>query len=260
MRPVWPLLAFALLTLLACCSSSEGDDDTVAADDDSAGEPQLRHRAVFVGIDGVRADAVQAADTPRLDALLGTAAYSFDARTHDGTTSSAPGWTSIFTGVQPAKHGVPANGEYDDRDDAYPTFFKRAVDDLGVTTALAYQWVDIGARIVELEAATEASWADDPEITEWTVDRILNGDHSLHALVLDDVDHAGHAHGFTVDAPDYLAAITLADAQLGQLLDAIATRPEDEAWLVVVTTDHGGTPEGGHGDPIPDCQEIFLVV
>lgn len=260
MRPLIPVLAFALLTLLVCCSSSQEDDDAVAGDDDSAGEHQLRHRAVFVGIDGVRADAIVAAATPRLDALLGAAAYSFDARTHDGVTSSAPGWTSIFTGVQPAKHGVPANGEYADRDDAYPTFVKRAVDDLGITAALAYQWVDIGANIVEIDSVAEASWADDPEITEWTVERILEGDHVLHALVLDDVDHAGHAHGFTVDAPDYLAAITTADTQLGQILDAIATRPDDEAWLVVVTTDHGGTPEGSHGDAILDCQTIFLVV
>jgi len=247
------LLALALFGCKTTPAASPGDDD-------SAPEPELRHRAVFVGIDGVRPDALQAAATPRLDALLGAAAWSLDARTHDGVTSSAPGWTSIFTGVQPAKHGVPANGEYGDRDDDYPTFVKRAVDDLGITAALAYQWLDIGANIVETGAVAEASWSDDPEITAWMVERIAEDSHGLHALVLDDVDHAGHEFGFSAGAQGYLDAIAFADGQLGQVIDAIAARPDDEAWLLVLTTDHGGTAEGSHGDPIPDCQTIFLVV
>lgn len=247
------LLGLALVGCKTTPSASPGDDDSVA-------EPQLRHRAIFVGIDGVRPDALQVADTPHLDALLPSAAWTFDARTHDGVTSSAPGWTSIFTGVQSAKHGVPANGEYAARDDAYPTFVKRAKDELGVTTALAYQWVDIGARIVETEAVAEASWADDPEITAWMLERLAEGDHGLHALVLDDVDHAGHEFGFSAEAQGYLDAIAVADTQLGQIVAAVAARPDDEAWLLVVTTDHGGTAEGSHGDLVEDCQKIFVVV
>jgi predicted AlkP superfamily pyrophosphatase or phosphodiesterase len=244
------------LTLVGCKTTPEASP----GDDDSAPAPQQRHRVMFVGIDGVRPDALQAATTPNLDALLEMAAWTMDARTHDGVTSSAPGWTSIFTGVQSAKHGVPANGEYDDRDDAYPTFVKRAVDELGITAALAYQWLDIGARIVEAEAVAEASWADDPEITTWMVERVVDGDHDLHALVMDDVDHAGHEFGFSATAQGYLDAIAVADTQLGQVLAAMDARPEDEAWLLVVTTDHGGTAEGSHGDPIEDCQRIWMVV
>ncbi len=251
-------LATLLLTvaLVGCKTTPEASP----GDDDSSPEPQLRHRVVFVGIDGVRPDALQAAPTPNLDALLEAAAWILDARTHDGVTSSAPGWTSIFTGVQPAKHGVPANGEYDDRDDAYPTFVKRAKDELGVTTALAYQWLDIGARIVEAEAVAEASWADDPEITAWMVERIAEGGHGLHALVLDDVDHAGHEFGFDAAAQGYLDAIAVADGQIGQIVAAIDARPEDEAWLLVLTSDHGGTAEGSHGETIEDCQRIWLAV
>lgn len=251
------LTTLLLVLILTGCKTTPAASP---GDDDSAPEPQLRHRAVFVGIDGTRPDALQAANTPNLDALLASAAYTFDARTHDGVTSSAPGWTSIFTGVQSAKHGVPANGEYDDRDDAYPTFIARAVDELGITAALAYQWLDVGARIVETEAVAEASWADDPEITAWTVERIAEADHTLYALVLDDVDHAGHDFGFDAGAQEYLDAIALADGQLGQVMGAIDARPDDEAWLLVLTTDHGGTPGGSHGDLVEDCQWIWLVV
>jgi len=239
-----------LLTLLMGCPT--GDDDDSAADD-------RQHRALFIGLDGARPDAVLAADTPAIDSLLPTAAYSFNARTHMvGDTSSASGWTSIFTGVDGNKHGVLANGEYEPRDDSYLTFFKRAKLELSVTTALAYQWMDIGTQIVEADAVDEASWSTDADITGWTVERIGEKNYGLLATILDDIDHAGHEYGFSPDSPDYLAAIEAADGQIQQMLDAIEQRPDDEAWLVVISTDHGGDGTS-HGIQNEACQTIWFI-
>ncbi len=236
--------------LLLGCSDPEQD---------SAATTQ-RPRALFVGMDGVRPDALQVAAIPELDSLLPQAAYSFRATTHLGAdTSSAPGWTSIFTGVQADKHGVWENGDYDGRDDAYPSFMLRAVEQLGASTSLAYQWADIGMNIVEYEAVNQAYWSGDEEIALWTAEAIGDEAFDLHAVVFDDTDHAGHEYGFDAEAAGYLAAIEEADRQLGLLLEAIEARPASEDWLVVVTTDHGG--EGtSHGEQNEACQTIWLVV
>ena len=228
-------------------------------DDDDSADVGRQQRVLFIGLDGTRPDAVLAADTPAIDSLLPMAAYSFDARTHMvGDTSSAAGWTSIFTGVDGNKHGVLANGEYEPRDPDYPTFFLRAKQELNVTTGLAYQWMDIGTQIVEAEAVDAASWSTDADIIAWTAERIAQKDYGLLATVLDDIDHAGHDGGFTPDNPGYLTAIETADGQLQVLLDAIEARPDDEDWLVVLTTDHAGdgTSHGIHNDA---CETIWFV-
>ena len=252
------LLALLVCSWLGCAGNTPADDDTAGDDDTAAAKPL---KVLVLGVDGVRADAVQAASTPQLDALLPQAAYSFDARTHMGAvTSSGPGWSSFFTGVNADKHNVWSNGEYADKSDDYPSYLLRAKDELGSGTALAYQWLDIGAGIVETEAVDSAWWSGDADITSWTVDALDEGEHDIYTVVLDDVDHAGHDYGFSADSPEYLAAIEVADDQLGQLLAIIEPRRETEDWLVVVSTDHGGDGAAGHGAQTDACQTIFLVV
>jgi len=264
MRWVLALLLGFMWVSTGCTEASPADDDTTG-DDDTAGDDYTAAakppRVLVLGVDGVRADAVQAASTPYLDSLLPQAAYSFDARTHMGaTTSSGPGWSSFFTGVNADKHNVWSNGEYADKSDDYPSYHLRAKDELGLGTALAYQWLDIGAGIVETEAVDSAWWSGDADITAWTAEAIDAGEHDLYTVVLDDTDHAGHEYGFSVDRPEYLAAIEIADEQLGQLLVAIEPRRATEDWLVVVSTDHGGDGDNGHGEQNDACQTIFLVV
>jgi predicted AlkP superfamily pyrophosphatase or phosphodiesterase len=259
MRASMISILLGLCLTIGCSTSADDDDDSAggATDDDDA-RPR---KALVLGIDGVRGDAVQQASTPHLDGLLPTAAYSFDARTHMGAiTSSGPGWTSFFTGVDADKHGVWSNGEYGDMDEAYPSYLARAKEAAAVRTTLAYQWLDIGAGIVDPAAVDGAWWSGDEDITTWTAEAIAAGGHDLYTVVLDDVDHAGHDHGFSPDSAAYLAAISTADGQLGQLLEAIEPRRTDEDWLVIVSTDHGGDGDEGHGAQNDACQTIFLVV
>ncbi len=256
MRPPIALLVAACCSFVACEREPADDDDSADLQ-----TPARARKVLVLGVDGVRADAVQLAGTPHLDSLLPQAAYSFDARTHLGaTTSSGPGWTSFFTGVNADKHDVWSNGEYAERNEDYPSYLARAVDGLGLRTTLAYQWLDIGTGIVDSDAVHDAWWSGDEDITTWTADAISAGEHDLYTVVLDDTDHAGHDHGFSPDSPEYLAAIEVADGQLGELLAAIEPRRADEDWLVVVSTDHGGDGDDGHGAQNDACQTIFGVI
>jgi predicted AlkP superfamily phosphohydrolase/phosphomutase len=84
----------AILALLSC----------------EAEDPRVR-KVLFVGIDGVRTDALQTARTPHLDGLRRRGAFAYDTqilgeRYRLNDTISAPGWSSILTGVWADKHGV----------------------------------------------------------------------------------------------------------------------------------------------------------
>lgn len=246
--------------VLVACTGPTGPGPTAGkpASHDTASARTAR--ALFVGIDGLRPDAMVAASTPHLDRLQSEGAWSLAAATQQtGATSSAPGWTSIFTGVEVSVHGVEANGDYDGYDRTLPTFARLARTTLGRTTRAAAHWPEVLSDIHAPDDFDDSLLTNDDGVATTTAEAIAAGTHHLHVLHLDDVDHAGHATGFSADNPDYLAAIEAQDARLGTLLAAIDARSATDDWLVVVTTDHGGE-DTDHGAQTTACQTIPLVV
>ena len=72
-------------------------------------------------------------------------------------------------------------------------------------------------------------------------------------------DVAAHDHG--ARSAEYYASIEMADAQVGDLVRAIRSRPtyQDENWLILVSTDHGHRDEGGHGGTSPEETTVFYL-
>ena len=64
----------------------------------------------------------------------------------------------------------------------------------------------------------------------------------MSVLYLYDCDRVGHRDGFGPQVRTYRDAIRIMMRERVQpLLDAVAARAGDEEWLVLLTTDHGGT-------------------
>ena len=85
-----------------------------------------KRKVLFIGIDGTRSDALQAAVTPNLDTLIAHGAYTYDSWCL-GITVSGPTWSSMFTGVWYPKHGVTDNsysGSHFDKFHEYPALAK----------------------------------------------------------------------------------------------------------------------------------------
>jgi predicted AlkP superfamily pyrophosphatase or phosphodiesterase len=245
------LLAAALLA--PACTAAE---DAVA--------PAAKTRKVLVvGWDGARSDAVLKANTPALDKLVSEGAYTFAASTQTKADAvSSPGWLSIFTGVQPDKHLVDSNEDFQEFDHAYPTFLRRAKTLLGLKTAAACDWEVLCSLILANERAYDVSKVgDEEEVTAAMVRWLGEEDYAVHYIHLDLPDHAGHGSGFDPANPAYLAAIEKSDALTARLVAAVAARPAraQEEWLIAVITDHGG--EGtGHGPRNAANQTVFLVL
>lgn len=77
---------------------------------------------------------------------------------------------------------------------------------------------------------------------DYLLDRITNGDDIVGGI-FHNPDSNGHTTGFSNDNGNYVNSIRSADNYLYQLLLAIEAREADlnEEWLVIVTTDHGGS-------------------
>lgn len=224
---------------------------------------QARRKVLVVGLDGVRADAFLAADTPHMDFLSTHAVFSTEAHTQlTANTKSGPGWASIMTGVDADKHGVTSNDTevLEAHNPAYPSFLERAHEQLGLRTVAAVHWVPVLLLTLD-DALDEVALGHDESVTHQMRDFLTVDDYDVHFVHLDDPDAAGHSTGFSADNPLYLEAIESCDTFVGQLLEGILARPTvaEEDWLVVVTTDHGGSATS-HGPMDADNQTIFLVV
>ncbi len=221
-----------------------------------------QRKVLVVGADGVRSDAMAFTETPVLDRLAQAGYRSFDASTQlTAPTVSGPGWASIFTGVEPEKHRVFGNDDLGQLDRRFRSFLHVARNDLGLRVALAAQWAPIITAIVEIEAHDWSQLGVQAFVTAAMATQLAEEDFDLHFIHMDDVDHAGHASGFSLENPEYREAIRSVDEDVGELLDAILSRPTiaDEDWLVIFTTDHGGRGTG-HGPQDAEHHRIPLQI
>ncbi len=246
------------LSRLIACSLTLALMAPCAAVGQSA-DNSLVKKTLVIGIDGCRPDALLTAQAPHLKELIKSGAFSDKAQASEYTVSG-PGWSSILTGVWWQKHGVRDNSFRGASFGKFPTFLTRykAARPSGYTASIA-QWSGI-TQIVK-----DADYASNPQTGEETAAqtcRILaEKDPDVVFIHFDDVDGAGHHFGFSPKQPQYLAAITQVDSLIGKILTAVRARKtfDREDWLIIVTTDHGGSGKG-HGPNTPECRTIFFIV
>lgn len=219
------------------------------------------HKVLIIGIDGCRPDALQAANTPNLDALVANATYSWDAL-NDGITISGPGWSSMLTGVWHDKHGVTGNSFSGSNYDAFPHFFKRVEDyNSNLSTASICQWGPINDFIALSHADYSLNVGSGDAVKNEAIDYLTNNLGDVLFLHFDDVDHAGHAYGFSPDVANYINTIEEVDADIGEVVDFLHNRPvfAAENWIIIISTDHGGLGTS-HGGTSIEEENIFVIV
>jgi predicted AlkP superfamily pyrophosphatase or phosphodiesterase len=242
-----------------------------------ADEPARKEKKVlFIGLDGLRPDAMARAKTPNLDALIAAGSFADDCkiqgeRYQKSDTISGPGWSSILTGVWADKHGVNDNSFKGKDYEAYPCFFtllKKQNPDARTISIAA--WPQVNEHIVT-DANEEITISDKPkdsarfdnEGTDVAVKELANSSLDCLFLYLGSTDTTGHSYGFHPTVPQYIAAIERSDANIGKALAAMKARKtyDDEDWLVVVTSDHGGRGKGHSGGrDIPEIHNTLMIV
>lgn len=236
------------------------------------GPPPTTAKVLLIGIDGVRPDILAKVPTPNLDRLASEGAFSAVAQTGLPTVSG-PSWSSMLTGVWSSKHGVVDNSFEGKNYEAFPDFLTRVERATPERHTIAVaDWTPLvseegggpligdGPDEVVVLNGYELGWQEaDEEVTRVAVDRLTNADPDAMFVYLGNPDEISHATS-SIGTP-YETAIAEADGQVGRLLAAMEARPtyDSERWLVLVSTDHGRTEDGGHGGDTEIERTIFYL-
>ena len=233
-------------------------------------------KVLVIGIDGCRFDALKQAEAPHLEALMQEGAVAqpiqiFPGHYREADTISGPGWSNILCGVWADKHGVMDNEFTAPNYQDFPHFFTRLKEAKpSAVTASFSDWGPIAGIIlrdadVTLDAnKTDKDYASgDVEVAAAASKYLREADPTATVVYLGQVDEAGHKEGFHPSVAPYVKAIEQVDGHIGELLEAIESRPtrEDEDWLILVTTDHGGSGTGhggGHDNPEVACSWLIV--
>lgn len=245
---------------------------------------EVTPKAVFIVIDGIPADVVEATHTPAIDAIAGANGYT---RAYVGgevggvsesPTVSAVGYQSLLTGTWANKHNVRSNSIANPNYDVWDVFRIAKTHEPSLQTAIFSTWEDNRTKLVG-DGRAEAGgrkidhFADgfekdtvrfrhdafshyireiDAEVVRQASSYIKEHGPDLSWVYLQYSDDVGHKFG---DSPEQTAAVELMDERVGVIWSAIEERTRDhrEDWLIVVTTDHGrdsatGRNHGGQSE------------
>lgn len=253
------------ITILGVSACSPGADDAPES-------PALTPKVLLIGLDGVRPDVLAEVATPNLDALIATGAFSDQARTGFPTVSG-PGWSSMLNGVWPEKHGVTGNDFENDHFEEYPDFLTRLeMANPSLNTFAAVDWVPLVESEDQRHTISdqidqkvifdgyEYGWKEaDSMSVDIAVDVLASGNPDAMFVYLGNPDETSHHFGSI--GVEYREAIAEADRQVGRLVAAMRARAsfDDEDWLILSSTDHGRTEQGGHGGDTPEERTIFVL-
>jgi hypothetical protein len=223
------------------------------------------NKVLVIGTDGTRwdlvRDAMEQGRAPNL-ARLARQGFARPSRLEYEPgilTLSEVGWSSIATGVWPDKHGVDGSKLNMDPKQAtkngYLDFLTRAQRAKPrLDTYLAADWANLGLPrnggpifgptderfAISVDVERLEQWdAGDVRVTNAATGFLRRGVADVSFVYFGLVDEAAHLVGSAT--PAYRDAIATTDARIGQVLQAIRSRPSYpfESWTILVTTDHG---------------------
>src|SRR5262245_24870919 len=188
-------------------------------------------KVALISIDGLRADAVSAENTPNIWALAARGAYSCSAQTIF-PSNTLPGHASMLTGVEPLVHGVTFDEYSDTFQFSTPTALslvhaagKRSV--MVVGKEKFRQLLTTGS----VDSFTWSKYGDDDIVNEAIVQMQTGFDFLF--VHLPQVDQVGHFSGWM--SPEYIAQVKTADAAFGRLSTYLPV-----GTTIILTSDHGG--------------------
>ncbi len=245
-------------------------------------EGKTKKKAIIIGYDGCRADALsfipnsfsgiqKLIDEGNALKLSYCGGVNYPAK-NTQATSTAPGWCSILTGEWADKHGITGNGitktvepktllvslvEDEIIDSA--TFITRwdghFVDDDSTYKAEKEYCEEKGLNVKYIRCA------EDLTSSNAAIGNIKQDDCSDFIFeIYEGPDAAGHGFGFSINSPIQEAGFVINDFLAYSTIKAIENRDtyENEDWLIILTSDHGGYGTGHGGDTIQERMTFFI--
>jgi hypothetical protein len=238
--------------------------------DGLAGQEIEIPRVILIGIDGLGSgnvwrdtyNGVPAPAVPNIDRLRDSGAYTLRARI-DPLNFSGPNWAGMVTGSISAEHGVDTNEctrgtakptIYEVLRDAFQQYRSRNVHPHRL--AVIHEWTNIACYYDPSAVDFKVNTANERETADWVINAIGDENIIFTFVYFGDLDLAGHQSGG--NSLEYNEKIEAIDAEIGNILTAIAESPRAASTYVILTADHGHLPDGG-GHSSADAPVPFIV-
>ena len=218
-------------------------------------------RVLIVSFDGLRPDAIAAANMVNVMSLMQSGAYTLTAQTIMPTLT-LPAHSSMLVGTCPAKHivrwneYVPENG------------FAQGIDLFDIAQAAGLRTVMVVGK-EKLRQVTEPTSTDyfefvdktdkiDDEfaIVQLAIQQLAEG-FDLMFVHFPNGDLEGHDSGWMSVAQ--LRTYANDDESLGFILESLRKRDMFNDTLIIITSDHGGH-DSTHGTNLPEDMTIPWIV
>ena len=219
-----------------------------------------RTRVLLCSLDGVRPDAIQAANTPTIDRLVNEGAFTWRARTVMPSVT-LPCHTSMLRGVDVARHGITTN-TFIPLARPVPSLLEVA-SAAGLTTGFFFNWEQLRdlAAPGHLNVLVMDSDCKSPEgdrhIAAMVETYLERHDFDLLFVYFGYPDECAHREGWMSEP--YLKAVENADACLGRVLARIDRLGRADETTTLLISDHGGH-ERRHGTDSDDDMLIPWIM
>lgn len=256
-----PVIALpATATLIPSITPSPSASETPAPTITPTPLPAI-DRVLIVSFDGLRPDAIAAANMANVMSLMQSGAYTLGAQTIMPSLT-LPAHASMMVGTCPAKHIVRWNEYVPKNGFALGTDIFDLAQAAGMQTAMV-----VGKE--KLRQITEPTSTDYFEFVDKTdkikdtstverlaINQIQQG-FDLLFVHFPEGDLAGHEYGWM--SREQLSTYGRDDTLFGLLLQALKNNGLYESTLIIVTSDHGGH-DTTHGTDSPEDMTIPWII
>jgi len=253
-------IAMSVLVLWTGCTKYE-NPASVYEEYEQEGMVPVKRKVLFISIDGAVGAEVKKIMPTNIAALLKTSKYTFDAIADENTKDAAT-WTSMMTGVPFSMHQVeedsyiPKPDEHNHHENVagFPSILYR-ISTVAPTTKSLVVARDVSLTTKLLVSADESYDAEsDAAVKDQVVDLLGKKNPDLTVVQFRDVLDAGIASAFSSTSTVYTDAVKKVDGYIGEIISALNARKNynNEEWLVVVTSNHGGTGQSYGGSSLAE--------
>ncbi len=202
------------------------------------------NKVLFITIDGASGDAIRQTAPSNIMQLTTQSVYTFNglANADLGEVTEAEGWANQLTGVDVNKHNVVSNDFENNNLDEYPSFISLIEESSSSMNTAAFSSSPKFSRYFTSNADIYENFnLNDEEVKNAIIDNLENEDPDIVVGQFHGVQTAGERAGFQLDDSEYADEIMKTDDYIGQIMEALKSRPEynNEDWLVIITSNKG---------------------